>query len=153
WFGVGIWLETRDWFQSAAYRWLDPWTLQAEGVAISMLSLGWIALRWASARGAVAAGIATVQPTGRSRWLKTAVALVGSERPAVDRIVLRLVLVVLVGLGIYAAWPGVAQELEPRSDEAQAIASVGAGARFEILGIPHLHAAGWGSWLLLAAVA
>ena len=42
WFCVGIWLEPRPWFVAAEYPWLDPWTLQAEGIALRRCA--W--LRW-----------------------------------------------------------------------------------------------------------
>ena len=156
WFGVGNWLETRDWFLAAERRWLDPWALQSEGIAIAILSLGWIALRWSMTRGLVTARAANealpISPASPGTTLAT---LVSSERLAADRIVLRIVLVVLVGLGFYAAWPGIAQELSPHNSVVNAIATRGAlpPAEFEFLGISHVHAAGWGGWLLMALVA
>ena len=151
WFSVGAWLETRDWFLAAESRRLDPWVLQIEGIAISILSLGWIVVRRALTRG-MAAEVAASGETAIEPSPGHFAALVSSPRLAADRIVLRMVLVVLVGLGVYAAWPGIAQELLPNGGVHTNATRMSATA-FEIFGISHEHAAGWGSWLLMALMA
>jgi hypothetical protein len=133
WFGVGVWLERREWFSNAKWRWLDPWTLQAEGVALAVFCLAWSGVR-------------------RLLRARPRAALLNSAWPA-DAMLLRLVLATLIGLSCYAAWPGVAQELSPREfARTGAPLPASTAASFEVLQIPHAHAQGYGSWLLLAAV-
>ena len=91
WFGVGVWLETRPWFDGAPRPWLDPWTLQAEGIALALLCLAWMCVR---------------------RFIQShRVAALMADAPPVDSALLRLVFLGFVALSCYAAWPGVAQEL------------------------------------------
>ena len=49
---VGAWLRSQSWFQGEL-SWIDPWSLQAVGIALSVLGLAWIALRLGVQRGLV----------------------------------------------------------------------------------------------------
>ena len=122
WFSVGAWLERQSWF-IAANRWLDPWALQGEDIGLVALSLAWILIRVFAMRKAI--------------WTSR----LNPPYMAVDRVVLRCVVAGLAMLGVYAALPGIAQELSSH----QTI--------FEFARVAHLHAQGWGSWLLLAVTA
>lgn len=144
--GVARVLERQDWFVQSARPWLDPWTLQAIGVALAALcglwSLGRIAARRANSR--------RLSDALESPWL------------ALDRAAGAGLIALLVGLAIYAVVPGAMQELSPRDAISRhpGLATfvtlskrvVPATSSFELLGIPHLHAAGVGGWLLLAVV-
>ncbi|HEX2519003.1 MAG TPA: hypothetical protein VHK04_05635, partial [Castellaniella sp.] len=135
-------LETQAWFQSAPLPWLDPWTLQAQAVALGLLGLIWVGVR-----------------IGTQRW-SSAFRRVGSllNPPwlAFDRVLNVALLIVLIGLSLYGALPGVAQELTPRklawelNDQPSdmTVRAVPPLAAFEVPGIPHQHALGYGTWLL-----
>ncbi len=134
-------LETEAWFESAALPWLDPWTLQAQAIALAVLGLFWVGVR-----------------IGAQRWssafrLKS---LLNPPWPAFDRGLNVVLLIVLMALAVYGTLPGVAQELTPRKLAWQlnsqppdmAVRSVPPLAAFELQGIPHDHALGYGTWLL-----
>jgi hypothetical protein len=107
---------------------------------LAALNVVWVAARAVTRRSSIPA----------------ATALLDSERLRVDRYVTGGLLVALVVVAIYAALPGVCQELSPRTAAAAVAASnqrvVPAIERFELSGIPHDHAADWGSWALLGCV-
>ena len=72
--------------------------------------------------------------------------------PSPDRICHFAVVALLVLLAVYAAFPGAAQELAPLDRPGLATRVAPPLADFELPGESSLHAAGGGSWCLLAAV-
>ena len=126
-FAVATWLEGRDWYVRSPDPWLDPWTLQAQAMALGVSCLAWIGLRLAD-RGpssrlpAAVGGLLDPPWPSFDRWLRYA---------------LLLAAVVLVATG---AWPGVIRELSPRDVAAPH------------LGGFHAHALGAGSWGVLVVV-
>ncbi|QEH34675.1 hypothetical protein OJF2_32160 [Aquisphaera giovannonii] len=131
--GTGVFLEGREWFRGGP-SWLDPRSLQALGIALAALGLGWIAVRRWADRG---------QDGDRLRRL------LNPSWPPFDRIALGVPAAMIACLAIYAAAPGVAQELSPRSAAGRVAPPA---ALFEIPGILHSPAMGAGSWLLLGLV-
>ncbi len=135
-FAVAAGLARRSWYVASRFPWLDPRTLQAQGMALGLLSLAWIALRlgvrvWSRPEG----------PTARAKIL------VDPPWPAMDRYPRWVLLVMLVALAVYGVLPGAAAELTPRGMAAR----YGSGA-FELTGIPHGPAIGAGSWGLMGLV-
>ena len=89
-----------------------------------------------------------------------------SQRTAFDRVLTALLVSVAFLLAYYAALPGIRQELSPRAPHgvtsagqsgtganALAVRDVPPISQFELVGIPHNHASGWGQWCLLGAIA
>ncbi len=146
-FGVGAILEQRTWFAASRWPWLDPWTLEAVGLALAGLTLGWTVIRFVVARrSAGAAEQSVVVRTER---------ILSSPWVAVDRWIAGGLVVLLLGIGTYAVWPGVCQELAPRDSNSLAVGtvrSVPAIERFALPTILHEHAGQVGSWLLLGAM-
>ena len=138
WFGVASRLEVRDWFRASVHPWLDPWTITAEGIALTLFCLGWFVVRgWSSA-------LRRFEPPQG-----------GTPASRVETALLRLVLVACTAVAVYAALPGVAQELSPRlamPGATFATRVVPPIAEFEIAGIPHDHARGSFVWIWLALV-
>ncbi len=137
---VASWLQRQSWYLLAAEQLLDPRVWQAEALACAALGLAWSGVRVLCRQSATMSppnGVAAtaVGPTGWRTLL---------EPPgiAIDRLATRLSLTVLIGLSIYAAWPGTAAELD----------GIGLGSikNYELLNTPHLPAQGAGSWWLLA---
>ena len=149
---VGAWLRSQSWFQGEL-SWFDPWSLQAVGIALSVLGLAWIALRLGVQRGLV---LNDPDGSGAARLGR----LLNPGWPAFDRVVQGVLLAAIVFLAVYAVVPVRPQELTPRSLAAQLTdSSVSSGARvvppvvlFEIPGVAHSHALGVGSWLLLGLI-
>jgi len=142
-FGVVARLETHAWFQQSPRPWLDPWTLEAIGIALASLGFAWgivrLACRASSRRHAQVA-------THLSHDLTRALA---TPWLAVDRVTNVALAGWLVLLGTYAVAPGVAQELSPGGGSQRVVGSIEA---FALPEIPHGHAQGGGAWLLLASV-
>jgi hypothetical protein len=122
----------------------DLRTMQAQSVALAMLSLAWIAARLALRRFGVAAGVGeSKKDEGEepSRLFDPAAAakLLYPGWPGVDRVVTLLLLVFLASLSLYCARVGVIEALPERalSTESRNLAAT---------------AAGWGSWSLLLAL-
>jgi hypothetical protein len=154
WFAVASRLEWRAWFRESPYPWLDPWTVTAEGIALTVFCLGWV----------VAGGIGSLfrkrdarQPSRTSADATLRFGGIGMRQLSIESALLRLLLVAAAAVTIYAALPGVAQELSPRLTAPRAAVAnriVPPIEQFELLGIPHDHARGafvW-LWLLLLAV-
>ena len=148
--GVVAAVERYAWYASAPHPWLDPWFLQAQGVALAAYCLLFGAGRRGITRhaGETTNEVITPQP---SAWLTTAARLFNPSWPAIDRVVVTGLVTLAVGMAIYAAAPGAAQEWSPTDVPGER--AVPAIERFELAGIPHAHAAGRGAWLLLVAVA
>jgi hypothetical protein len=155
-FAVAANLAGYDWYRQSAYPWIDPWTLQSQGIALGILSLTWIGLRILARRFAATpthdASLPTNVGEALPNWSETAARLLFPPLHSFDRVVSILVLVVAVLLGIYAAVPGVAQELSPRLTVATAERLAPSAADFAFAFVPHEHAQGTGGWLLLAVV-
>ena len=146
--GVAAWLDREPWFTRAPRGWLDPRTLQAEGVALALFCLTMSALRL---------GCREI----RSKSLVALNSLLNPPFDAWDRLIRGVVVTLLVALAALAAVPGSARELTPR-DVAVALGGTDVGGRvvapvaaFEWLGVPHAPAVGVGSsvvWGLALAV-
>ena len=142
-FGLGAILERFAWFKHATLAWLDPRTIQAEGVALGLLCLGTMGVRL---------GVRGVRT--RSKRLATIDGLLEPPWPPFDRHVRGALIVLMIALAAYAAIPGSMRELTPR-DVALALGGIKHGERivgpvaaFEIPGIPHVPAIGVGSWFV-----
>ena len=132
-------LALRSWYESAdGYSpLLDPRALQALGLTTLAYGAGWLALRLFLARRQVASPWAAVVrgPNSVDRWAARAAGLLA------------------VGLALSAALPGVCQELSVRTFRPPEPRWSPPLAEFQIAGIPHEPARGFGGWLLLAASA
>ena len=149
-------VEPRAWYQASARPWLDPWFLEAQGVALAAYALLFGAVRKA-VTWSTSARVQEGEPDWSSpSWLVRAQRLLNPPWPAVDRVV-EVALVALVAvIAIYAVAPGIAQELSPlpvARGNVAAVREVAPLEQFELAGIPHAHAGDRGAWVLLAAVA
>ncbi len=150
-FAVARVLQGTDWYSASRAPWLDPRTLQAQAIAMAGLALGWIALRLGVRRWGAWADES-------ESFAAVAHSLLNPRWPSFDRLLRGAAVLVLVGLSIYGALPGVAQELTPRDQAAGFAAGIDRGggrivpptSAFEILQLPHTQALGGGSWALLA---
>jgi hypothetical protein len=127
-FAVAALLERRGWYAASPHPWLDPWSIQAQAIALGLLCLVWIGVRLA------------VRPL-EAPWSARARTLLDPPWPAFDRCLRAGILLALVVLAIEGARPGVAGELASR-DLASSSAKV----------VPNAHALGPGSSLLLVLV-
>ena len=143
-FGVAAIVRSLAWFTPPTLGWLDPRTIQAEGVGLGLLCLGTIGLR-----------LSVRSVPSRSKRLATLAGLIEPPWPAFDRYVRGAMVALLIGLVAYAAIPGSARELTPR-DVAASLGGIRHGERivapvaaFEFPGIPHAPAIGVGSWVVM----
>ncbi len=151
-FAVVARLEVQPWFRESPRPWLDPWTLEAVGIALAGLNIAWAVVRIAVVRVRVDRPASALRAhVGRlcaSPWL------------AVDRITSAWVVALLVAIASHAALPGVRQELSPAP-----VANLAANGTptptgrvvppiedFQWLDVPHDHGSGWGGWTLWAGV-
>ncbi len=151
-FAVVARLEVQPWFRESPRPWLDPWTLEAVGIALIGLNIAWAVVRIAVVRVRVdrpaSALSAHVARLCASPWL------------AVDRMTSVWVVVLLVAIASYGALPGVRQELSPAA--VANLAATGTSLApprvvppiedFQWLDVPHDHGSGWGGWTLWAGV-
>ncbi len=157
-FAVAARLGAQAWFRESPRPWLDPWTWQAIGIALVLVGLTLIGLRGGWRRLAVSRPDDARIELGR--WLIVA------QRPAFDRLLTALLVGIAFVLAYYSALPGIQQELSPRGMRGATAAAgptaVGNPAisrdvppigQFEVAGVPHEHASGWGGWCLLGATA
>jgi len=150
--GVTAAVETRPWYASARRPWLDPWFLEAQGIGLAIYCLVLNAVRWGIGRELARDEDANVIDIPRPpRWLATAARLLDPPWPAANRVVSISIAAILALIATYAVLPGAAQELS--RTEVVGSRVVSPIEQFQILGIPHAHAADRGAWLLLAAVA
>lgn len=124
--------------------WFDPVSLQAQGIALVLLSLSWIALRltvhkFESGRPATVSEplIDGSIPAGISNWQR----LLSPSWPTVDRVATAMVWGVLVLLCLGSVGDGVIKEMIP-VESSQTVANQFAA-----------RARGFGSWLLLLGLA
>jgi len=123
-YGVTAWLEGQAWV-SADYpaALCDPRSLQAYGIGLAVLALGWIGLRIA------------LQPLPAMRDM------LEPGWPAVDRVLLAALVVAQLFLALWGIMPGVNAELTP------------AGTAPGIVFVGTSHAYGTGAWILLTILA
>jgi len=119
-------LQQYEWYAYLPHAFLHPWGLQIQGTVLLLLSLVWVAARFA---------IKSTK-SGRLKFLES---LLDSSW-AIDRLVMWVVLVGFVLLAIYGAFPGVTRELTAQGT---------ANPAWDIAGFPHQEALGIGSWILL----
>lgn len=156
-------LATREWFAQSPHPLLDPWALQAIGVAVALLTIVWSAIRWAAlsltppttpgAERSDAADPANVnlsspprvddgvaaQPL--ARWRRSALAL--ARMPwSIDRWVTLGIGVGLFAMAAWAATPAIANEL--------GLASAPLGQARP--SVAQVHAMGIGAWAVLLAL-
>ena len=142
-------LQGRDWYAASRRPWLDPWTIQTHANALGLFCLAWIGVRL---------GVRSLDPKS---W-GTARALLDPPWPAFDRCLRGAVLLALVALALYGVFPPMLQELTS-GDLAVQIAPEYASsvsvridhlpvAVFELQSVPHEHALGIGSQVLVCLV-
>ena len=156
-FAVAHGLLAREWVLGPRSLWLDPRSLQAHGVALVALAFGWLGLRSGlirsmERRSSAASAVASeVRTDGWTQKLHGQIHLLGQT---LDEVLLGLTLVLLLCISAYAAAPGAAIELSPRTVDGSGVASrlIPPAARYELFGLPHWPALGAGSWVLLCAV-
>ncbi len=148
--GVTAAVETREWYTITRHAWLDPWFLEALGIALSAYCLVLSAVRWILARGSIRGDDSVVAVPPR-RWRCISARLLDPPWPPVDRVVSVLIAALVLLIATYAVLPGAAQELSPTQVVGDRVVSP--IEQFEIAGIAHRHAADRGAWLLLAAAA
>jgi hypothetical protein len=115
-FAVDAWLPDREWY--------DPRSLQAYGIGLGVLGLGWIAARMAFSS----------HPRVRQLW--------EAPWPSLDRVVLAALVVGQFALALWGVSPGVAAELTP----AGYVSTV-------IWPSTTAYAYGAGAWILLGVLA
>ncbi len=152
--GVTAAVETRPWYAAAAHPWLDPWFLEAQGIALALYCLVRGGVRWTFERLAEERAEFVVEPPAPG-WFLTGGQLLSPPWPAVDHVIEVALVALVVLVATYAVVPGVAQELAPleaaRSAAAPAVRAVPPIDDWQVAGIDHTHAAGRGAWLLTVA--
>jgi hypothetical protein len=149
--GVTAAVETRAWYVESRRPWLDPWFLQAQGIALAGYCLFVGALREFVLRSARRRAQYVLEPP-TPRWQSNFANLLHPPWLAVDHAIEVAIVVLLAIVATYAVAPSAAQELSPT------VAAVGTSREvtpineLELAGIPHRHAAGEGAWMLLMAV-
>jgi hypothetical protein len=141
-------LESRSWYAAATRPWIDPWFLQTQGVAFALFCLAWKGTTLGAIRLFAGSGQDETSPS----WRRGLHALEDTATLPVIRFLEAAIVLLALALAIYAAAPGIAQELAPLDRPGLATRVVPPASDFEVPGAPHLHAAGRGAWILLAAV-
>lgn len=101
---VTAWVRQQTWVVEQGFDFWNPWSLQAYGIGLAVLALAWVIARL------VARGTATAQAL-----------LEPPEWPALDRVMLVLL---VAGQFLLAAWnvlPGILNELDPAGYEGQGL--------------------------------
>lgn len=166
---------TQSWYSSGELPWLQAQFLQLWGILLAGFCVVWSALRWVLRPIAVEVdvvaetvdkqviGLSDIAPedlpsTPAANWSISGFAhrlqgLVHHEWSCVDHVIAGMVVVIVAWLASYSALPGVAQELALRDGAVgSTLRIVPQISNFEIPTVPSREAAGYGSWVLLAAV-
>jgi hypothetical protein len=136
-------VEYRDWYFDVRQGWLDPWAIEAKGIALAAYCALWTAIRIVMWK-LIEAGSNTNQT------LKRAGELLRARTSAVDRWLEVAATLLLLGVVIYGVAPGVAEELAPTARADRVAVAID---RIETNNVAHVHATDRGAWLLLVAVA
>jgi hypothetical protein len=142
-YSVSTVVTRQPWYGATAQPWLDPWMLQLQAIALSVLGLGWTGIRRLlhSIR---------IQVGTKTHWVEKLHALLNPPWLTVDRISRWVPLLVLVTLTIAAVTPGTLLELAISSTHPPRPGAIDPDSGFLLK--PHQHASGIGSWLLLGIV-
>jgi hypothetical protein len=122
-FGITAWLQTRPWVHELPGDLLDPRSLQAFGVGLAALGIGWLVVRLIF------------------RKSQRAEKLLNPSRPAFDRTVLGMMMLAQFALVAWAVLPGVLHELALFTFDSDYVATIQA------------HSFGPGAWLVLGLLA
>lgn len=123
-------LQQYDWYAYLPHAFMHPTALQIQGTVLTLLVLGWAAMRILARRR---------EPVAEGHWLNDARRLLDHSY-SVDRVISWALVGALLLLAIYGAVAGVTQEL----------AAWGSGyPGYDIAGFPHQEALGLGSWIVL----
>jgi hypothetical protein len=148
--GVTSGVETRAWYTAATHPWLDPWFLEAQGIALAGYVMAVATFREVLTQSAKRQSQYVIEPPTPA-WRSAGEELLNPRRLAIDHVVQCGIVALLLIVATYAAAPGAAQELSPT--EAAGARVVPPIEQFEVSAVPHAHAAGDGAWMMLAAVA
>jgi hypothetical protein len=142
---IKAFLQRYDWYAYFPYAALHPLSLEIQGSALAIVSIGWVGLRLyvrhLSARPAGTAAMESESAREAPAWVNDAAKLLNDPKAIFGRPVMWLVLGGFVLLALYGAVSGVRQELSARWFLAPA---------WNIAGFPHKDAYGAGAWILLA---
>lgn len=157
--GVTALLQRQAWYAESPLPVLDPWILQAWGIALAASCMAWIAARAAMLRFDPSLNNCDVQMNHDDlTWSQRLIAFLCTRSPVIEFAAASLAITLLFVVAIYAIVPGVAQELAQRSLAARLASQTAATgvrvvpplAAFEWIGIPHVHAWSAGAWGLFA---
>lgn len=146
-------LQSRDWYAATPLPWIDPWALQAYALALTALAMVWLGLRsWLPAEEAAELPLDDSQlPV--TNWRTDARHTLQQSLPALDDLLGTVALAVVLGLSVYSAVPGAAQELFPRNADFSVVGrQVPDASRFALRHVPHVHARELGTWVCMTAV-
>ena len=161
----GIVLTSRqDWWWTATRVWPDPRLWQNLGCIGAVLCIAWTLLRTAVDRWSLRNS--NQESTRGSQQLRLTQRFLNPGWTPIDHTVTVYLVLALVAVASYAAWPGVAQELSLESAvtalaqrSPQLVTPVGAHrlvpatVAFETAGVPHAPAFDRATWLWLALAA
>ncbi len=153
--GVTAAAETRAWYTAAAHPWLDPWFVEAHGIAFSLYTLVLGSVRWLCGRVADQRDEEVIESPA-PLWYVRGAKLLHAAWPGVDQVLQVGLVTLFVAVAVYAVVPGAGQELAPLEaarGAGPAIRVVAPIENFQIAGIDAVHAAGGGAWAFGAAVA
>ena len=137
-------VEGQSWYVAARYPWFDPWFVEALGIALALYCCLWTAIRGALIPFGSSSELETWHP------LTTVSQLLRTDVIKIDRLLELIVLGLVALVTIYAITPGVGQELALSSSGQRVVP---AASEFVIPNVAHIHATGWGAWLMLLATA
>ena len=156
---VKVFLRQFAWYARLPHGTLHPWSLQIYGIALLLLSLGWLAVRRFRGRWSVIRGQAQPEQVSfmdeeandESSKTQEVVGAPATDQRSLttdpwlaqwsfDRLIPPAILLGLACLSLYGAWTGVKLELARQGVISQA---------FNLGGFAHEHALGAGSWTLL----
>jgi hypothetical protein len=135
-------VELRQWYIAAPRGWLDPWVIEAQGIALAAHCAIWTAARMLMWK-LIAAGTTTIAT------LKRLGELLRVQTSYVDRYLEVVAVVLLLGVVVFGVAPGVEEEMAPTARVDRVASAID---RIETTVVAHTHATGSGAWLMLAAV-